>query len=46
MFSRRAISGTDMRMLVDLVSGAECHALAYSDLDEAVRTLAALCADA
>jgi hypothetical protein len=44
--SRGSASSVDMRMLVDLVSGAECHALAYSDLDEAVRTLAALCADA
>lgn len=44
--SRGRASSTDIGMLVDLVSGAKCHALAYSDLDEAVRVLAGLCADA
>lgn len=44
--SRGSASSADIRMLVDLVSGATCHALAYSDLDEAVRALAALCVDA
>ena len=44
--SRGGASAADIRMLVDLVSGAECHTLVYSELDEAVRTLAGLCADA
>lgn len=44
--SQGSASSADIRMLVDLVSGAECHALIYSDLDEAARTLAVLCADA
>lgn len=44
--SRGRASPADIRMLVDLVSSAACHALAYSDLGEAVRALGALCVDA
>ncbi len=44
--SRGGASAADIRMLVDLVSGAECHTLVYSELDEAVRTLAGLRGDA
>ena len=44
--SRGGASSEDIRMLVDLVSGAQCYRLVYSDLDEAVRTLSVLCADA
>ena len=44
--NRGDASSRDIRMLVDLVSGAQCHALVYSNLNEAVRTLAGLCSDA
>lgn len=44
--SRGRASSADIQLLAELVSGAQCHTLIYSDLDEAVRTLAGLCADA
>lgn len=46
-YSRRGVAlSMDIRALIDLVSGAQCHALLYSNLDEAVRTLVGLCSDA
>jgi hypothetical protein len=44
--SRGAASSEDIRMLVQLVSRAQCYRLVYSELNEAVRTLAGLCANA